>query len=147
MYHRYRRYEISSTLVLVTIPLLGIMACDDAFGPQLEFSPRLDRSQCDLSQEFLLSITNQDAIPSIDDPVFVDHDSPFAEYLAPDDRVIGLLVNEQAYAIPHNVLWFHEIVNFDTDLGPLAITYCPLTGSSIAFSRGETSSRNIRFSA
>lgn len=134
MSHRYR---IRSTVLLVTIALLGITACDNVFGPQPEFSPRLDRNQCDLPQDFLLSIIDQDAIPSIDDPVFVDPDSPFAEYLAPDDRVIGVMVNEQAYAIPHNVLWHHEIVNFDSEIGPLAITYCPLTGSSIAFSRGD----------
>lgn len=130
-------YRIRWILVLLAISTLGIVACDESFGTQPDFSPRLDRSMCDLNQEFLLSITNQDAIPSIDDPVFVTPESPFAEYLAPDDRVIGLLVNEKAYAIPHNVLWFHEIVNFDTDLGPLAITYCPLTGSSMAFSRGD----------
>lgn len=130
-------YGLRWTLVLVATSFLSIAACEESFGPQPGFSPRIDRSMCDLDQEFLLSITNQDAIPSIDDPVFVDPDSPFVEYLAPDDRVIGLLVNEKAYAIPHNVLWFHEIVNFDTDLGPLAITYCPLTGSSMAFSRGD----------
>lgn len=34
--------------------------------------------------------------------------------------------------IPHNVMWRHEIVN----LPEVAVTYCPLTGSTLAFARG-----------
>ena len=51
------------------------------------------------------------------------------------DRVIGIEVGGQYLAIPHNILWWHEIVNFD-DLGVLlSVTYCPLTGSSMVFDR------------
>lgn len=120
---------------MVAFALVALAGCDDAIAPVGESSPRLDRETCDLPDEFFLSITNWDAIPSIEDPVFVDPESPFADYLAEDDRVIGLLVRGRAYAVPHNVLWHHEIVNFDTEIGPIAVTYCPLTGSSIAFNR------------
>lgn len=130
---RYRSWMLLTALV----PIVALPACDDTTAPRTEFYPRLDREECDLPQEFLLSLLDQDAIPSVDDPVFVEADDEFADYLAPDDRVIGLTVRGQAYAVPHNVLWHHEIVNFDSEIGPIAITYCPLTGSSMAFNRAD----------
>ncbi|MFW6201279.1 MAG: DUF3179 domain-containing protein [Gemmatimonadota bacterium] len=80
----------------------------------------------------------KDGIPALSDPDFVGRIGPDAErsaYLADDDRVIGLLVDGEALAIPHNILWFHEIVNLDRGDRRLAVTYCPLTGSSLAFDR------------
>ena len=45
----------------------------------------------------------------------------------------------EPYAVPLNVLRYHEIVNatFETDGGllDLAVTHCPLTGSSMVFDR------------
>ena len=54
-------------------------------------------------------------------------------YLLPTDRVIGLNLPTGYLAVPHNILWWHEIVNF-SDFN-LAVTYCPLTGSSMVFHR------------
>ena len=76
--------------------------------------------------------SGRDAIPSLTDPNLVAADHPWADYLLPTDRVIGSKVGSEYLAFPHNVLWWHEIVNM-SDLG-LAITYCPLTGSSMVFS-------------
>ena len=56
-----------------------------------------------------------------------------AEYLLPSDRVIGIEIDGEYLAFPHNILWYHEIVNMD-ELG-LAVTYCPFTGSSMVFHR------------
>lgn len=49
--------------------------------------------------------------------------------------MIGLVVDGQPIAVPHNILWWHEIINFNFDGIRLAVTYCPLTGSSLAFDR------------
>lgn len=84
-----------------------------------------------------------DGIPSLDtDEVeFVRAQEADAQYLNEtpgfdDPRVIGLLVDGHAYAIPHNILWWHEILNLDLpDGGQVAVTYCPLTGSSLVFDR------------
>ena len=65
----------------------------------------------------------------------MDANSPFVDFLLPTDRVIGLEIDGEYLAVPHNILWWHEIANFD-DLG-LAVTYCPLTGSSMVFHRGN----------
>lgn len=80
-----------------------------------------------------------DCIPSIDnispgDDRLVEAEA--ANSLADSNRVIGLVVGGQALAVPHSVLWTHEIVNLDDWGGrSLAVTYCPLTGSSLAFDR------------
>jgi hypothetical protein len=59
---------------------------------------------------------------------------PNTDYLLGTDRVIGIEITGEYIAIPHNILWWHEIENFN-DLG-LAVTYFPLTGSSMVFDRG-----------
>ena len=80
----------------------------------------------------------RDGIPALTDPEFVAADDDLASYLVPTDRVIGLhLVNEYV-AIPHNILWHHEIANLDAY--DLAVTYCPFTGSSMVFQRSSVES-------
>ena len=58
------------------------------------------------------------------------------DYLLDTDRVIGFLVDGEAWATPHNVGWWHEIMNLDFPEGlQVAVTDRPLTGSSLAFNR------------
>jgi hypothetical protein len=58
-----------------------------------------------------------------------------AGYLRDEDRVIGVAVDDEVVAIPINILWWHEIVNLELGSRTLAVTHCPLTGSSLAFDR------------
>lgn len=76
-----------------------------------------------------------DGIPALENPRLVGASDPEAGYLADGDRVMGLLVDGQAIAVPLNIQWWHEIVNLDVGDERLAITHCPLTGSSLVFSR------------
>jgi hypothetical protein len=46
-------------------------------------------------------------------------------------RVVGLIVDGMPVGVPHNILWWHEIVNLDVGGRRLAVTYCPLTGSPL----------------
>lgn len=77
----------------------------------------------------------RDGIPSLTNPTFVEAGHEDASYLRPDDRVIGLHLGDEVLAIPHNILWWHEIVNLDRDGHSVAVTYCPLTGTALAFDR------------
>ena len=89
-----------------------------------------------LCQEFQVELIRgapKDGIPALTDPELVAPDSPWVDFLLPTDRVIGIEVDGEYLAVPHNILWYHEIANFD-DYG-LAVTYCPLTGSSMVFRR------------
>ncbi len=79
----------------------------------------------------------RDGIPSIDDPAFVDADEA-DEALDPGDPVFGVVEGDDARAYTQNVLVWHEIVNDVVGGTPLAITYCPLTGTAMGFERGET---------
>lgn len=77
----------------------------------------------------------RDGIPALTDPRLVPASDPEADYLLPDDRVLGIRIGEELVAVPHNILWWHEIVNFNRGGLALAVTYCPLTGSSLVFDR------------
>ena len=77
----------------------------------------------------------KDGIPALTDPSLVGPEADEASYLADTSRVIGLLGGDAPLAVPHNILWSHEIVNLTWGDRPLAVTYCPLTGSSLAFDR------------
>ena len=76
----------------------------------------------------------KDGIPSIDDPKFI---SVAAADKAIKDNELVLARNYKGVkrVYPLQIMVWHEIVN-DTVAGtPLAITYCPLCGSGIAFER------------
>lgn len=75
----------------------------------------------------------RDCIPAIDQPRFVA--AAKASQLAADDLIIGVAVAGVVRAYPTFILNHHEIVN-DTVAGtPVAITWCPLCGSALAFER------------
>jgi len=67
----------------------------------------------------------------------VGADDGALSFLQDSDRVVGFVVEGRAYAVPHNILWWHEIVNLDVAGRKLAITLCPLTGSSLGFDRSS----------
>ena len=100
-----------------------------------------DSNRCQLDPEFFFSTgVVRDGIPALSQPAFLpgDHEG-LGTFLEPSDRVVGFVVNGSAFAVPHNILWYHEIANLSlpTPEGQvdLAVTYCPLTGSALVFDR------------
>jgi len=76
----------------------------------------------------------RDCIPSIDEPRYVDAEAAEV-WLESDDLVLAMVHDGIARAWPIHILDRHEIVN-DTIAGdPVAITWCPLCGSGVAFDR------------
>jgi hypothetical protein len=112
------------------LAIVGVSACGD--GGTLPGG--VMTALCQELQDELISGAVKDGIPALTDPDLVSVGDPKADYLLGTDRVIGLEIAGEYVAIPHNILWWHEIVNFN-DVG-LAVTYCPLTGSSMVFHRG-----------
>ncbi|MEW8561558.1 MAG: DUF3179 domain-containing protein [Candidatus Thiodiazotropha sp.] len=84
----------------------------------------------------------KDGIPAIDRPKFISAHK--VDYLAPDDRVLGLSYNGQVKAYPIAIMNWHEIVNDRFGSEPVAITFCPLCGSGIAF-KSEQNNRPLSF--
>lgn len=77
----------------------------------------------------------RDCIPSIDQPVYVPTSE--VDYLRDDDLVMTLTHNGITRAYPTRILDRHEIVNDMFSADPVAITYCPLCGSGLAFDRRQ----------
>lgn len=76
----------------------------------------------------------RDGIPSIDAPQFVDPAGAEA-WLADNEPVIALILNEEARAYPLQILTYHEIVNDVVGGVPVIVTFCPLCNSAIVFER------------
>jgi hypothetical protein len=72
----------------------------------------------------------RDGIPALTNPVVVSAGEADA-FLAPGALVLGVVENGEARAYPHNVLWWHEIINDELGGIPIVVSYCPLTGSGM----------------
>jgi hypothetical protein len=75
----------------------------------------------------------RDCIPSIDQPQFLKTGQ--VDFLDEDDIVISLTWSGETRAYPTRILDRHEIVNDNFGNTPIAVTYCPLCGSGLAFIR------------
>lgn len=74
-----------------------------------------------------------DGIPSVDDPQFARAE----DVRLPDcARVFGVDLAGDVRAYPQRVLVQHEITNDVVGGEPVAVTYCPLTGTAQGFYRG-----------
>ena len=100
----------------------AVQSCDTANEENAEVTGTwtIDKS------EVISGGVPKDGIPSVDRPQY----SPAMEnlsFLNPDERVIGVVFNNQAYAFPESVLDWHEIINADG----FTVSYCPLTGTAV----------------
>jgi hypothetical protein len=116
---------------LVAASALLLVACD-GLGPSGDDLP----DDCSIPASLIFDGgPGKDGIPALTDPRLVGPADPGASYLLPDDRVIGLDLAGEQLAVPLNILWWHEIVNMRVGGRTLAVTHCPLTGSSLVFDR------------
>lgn len=113
-----------------------MIACDGA--PPAGLAPLGSDGEifCSIPEDQItLGGPGKDGIPALTDPMMTAVGTAGADYLGPDERVIGIMIEGQAFAVPHRILWWHEIMNLNVGSTRLAVTYCPLTGSSLAFDR------------
>lgn len=75
-----------------------------------------------------------DGIPSIDAPSFVDV-ADNLDIIGDSEPIIAVEINGDARAYPARIMIWHEIVNDTVGGVPVAVTYCPLCNSAIAFVR------------
>ena len=74
-----------------------------------------------------------DGIPALDDPAF--EDASDVDWLEDTEPVLGVSVEGEDRAYPVRILIWHEIVNDTIGGRPVAVTYCPLCDSALAFDR------------
>ncbi len=93
-----------------------------------------DLSQCIVPTETLMSGgPPKDGIPALTNPKRIR--SNRAKYLEPNDRVIGVMIGNEAVAYPIRILNYHECVNDVVGGRAIAVTYCPLCDSAFVFDR------------
>jgi uncharacterized protein DUF3179 len=122
----------ASSLLAIVASAVSTAACGDdptGFAEVPEIS-------CSIPSEAILSGQRKDGIPALTNPELAFVGEEGTEYLREDDRVIGIVLDGQPIAIPLNIMWWHEIVNLDGTEADIAVSHCPLTGSSLAFDRG-----------
>ena len=109
--------------------LSGIVGCD-----------LLSSDSADVSGEWLIPKDQifdggpgKDGIPALTNPQFAAASA--TSYLNDDDLVILIKLNNEIKVYPHPILDWHEIINDGIGNDKFTITYCPLTGSGLAWNR------------
>jgi hypothetical protein len=93
--------------------------------------------------EFMGGGPPKDGIPSIDDPKFVSVEEA-DEFLDVREPVAVVEIAGEVRGYPLQILTWHEIVNDEIAGEPVAVTYCPLCNSTVAFRR-EIGSEAVEF--
>ena len=83
--------------------------------------------------EIAIGCSGADCIPALTDPDFVSPGAAGAGYLRDDDIVMGIVINGEPRAYPHNIGWWHEIINDTAGDESVIVTLCPLTGTGMVF--------------
>jgi len=128
---------VLATAALAIVALAGCTS-EESVTPQIErrvvdvsgFDFLLPCPVSDFFTDYLFASNSpRDGIPSIDNPRFSDVAD--VTWLADDDRVLGVIFEGQAFAIPIRIMVWHEVVNITNSSGKAAVTYCPLTLTGI----------------
>lgn len=85
-------------------------------------------------EDLLQGCFGKDCIPSIDNPIF-EAAIQADKWLQPNDRVFAINYGGILKAYPQRIMNWHEIVNDEINGAPVAVTFCPLCGSALAFER------------
>ncbi len=133
--------SIRSATQRTTAPLAGLTPATCTLLPPetppefatVEFKTDF-RKHCVHYDEILSGGPPKDGIPALDAPRFVTVSQADA-WLKPDEPVISFQVGSDARAYPIQILIWHEIVNDTVGEVPVAVTFCPLCNTAIAFER------------
>lgn len=132
-------------LTLSLLLLLGLLFTSCANSTDAQVGPagsnervrgwrtNVSKRSIDLS-EIVRGGPPKDGIPAIDRPRFVSVDEA-RRWLGHKEPVINLELDGEARAYPLQVLVWHELINDEIRGIPVAVTFCPLCYSAIAFDR------------
>ena len=135
---------------LALILALGLAACADAQEATERALPGFEtntaRRTIELS-ELQAGGPPKGGIPAIDAPRFVPQ-AAAAGWLAAREPVVLLRHGGEAKVYPLQILTWHEVVNDSLGGDPVAVTFCPLCYSAVAFDRrvgAEGEARTLSF--
>lgn len=73
-----------------------------------------------------------DGVGALTDPKMIPA-SLAAQYLTPDELVLGVEINGDERAYPLRILDWHEVINDVVGRVPVAVAYCPLCGTGVMY--------------
>ncbi len=91
------------------------------------------------SSEIVRGGPPRDGIPALTEPKFTS--AAEGGFLSSDARVLGIERHGVAKAYPIAILNWHEVVNDEIGGEAIAVTYCPLCGSGMAYQAALAGSR------
>lgn len=94
-------------------------------------------------EELISGGVPRDGIPPIDYPAYVDIHQGDTWY-EPQEPVIQVSVDNVTRAYPLQVMTWHEIVNTEFGDTSVAVTFCPLCNSAVAFDRDVDGLETLR---
>ena len=121
--------DLKSSLVSI---LLGTTAISALPAQQSAF--RTDFTSHVVPLDELVMAIPRDAIPAIDEPVFVTG-AEAGSWLSDREPVAVVRVEDEVAVYPLQILIWHEIVNDVVGGQPVAVTFCPLCNTTLAFDR------------
>lgn len=143
---RNQRYKTMTASILLGLLLLGQSVFPEVGEQPRPGNPRgyetdilletFDYGPKDIDAEInrvYQGCAARDCIPSIDQPRFQAAND--VDFLDSDDLVLSVSLGGDTRAYPTRILDRHEIVNDRFAETPVAVTYCPLCGSGLAFVR------------
>ncbi len=76
----------------------------------------------------------RDGIPAINDPIFVSvSEAETKGWVSEGGLIDGIATSNESRAYPRSITVWHEIVNDVIGGVPTSLTFCPLTGSAVAY--------------
>lgn len=131
-----KRMRFRSNISMAILTAVMFFSCSREQEPFR--SERPDSSVWLLPKEEVIDAgVGKDGIPSVDAPQFSSPAEIVEKFddAFDNDLILGIEHDGEIRAYPVPMLNWHEIVNDDVNGLPLAITYCPLTGTGIGWSR------------
>ncbi|MEQ9403062.1 MAG: DUF3179 domain-containing (seleno)protein [Cyclobacteriaceae bacterium] len=137
-------------LLFLSATLFFLSECSDETGgfDDVENVENSNGEQCKVTNGWLIAAndvvgggTGKDGIPSLESPKYVSISE--VDFLEENDLAVGVEINGQVKVFPHRILDRHEIVNDHIGDTFFSLTFCPLTGSSVAINREENSSVGV----
>ncbi|MCK5369545.1 MAG: DUF3179 domain-containing protein [Cyclobacteriaceae bacterium] len=94
-----------------------------------------------IDKNFVFSGSIKDGIKSIDNPIFISAtskefiDNDFYKSLDGEDLLTAVQIGNDIHLYPHKIMEYHEVVNDKIGDQYIAMSFCPLTGTSRAWNR------------
>ena len=128
LYDRARSDRIAFDLLL--IPQMYFTNIEDEEFPVYGSFPR---------SQIVSGGVKIDDIAALTNPALVSPDE--ISTLSENSLITGVTIDGESRAYPHNLLWWHEIINDTVNGRQISVTYCPLTSTGLVFDTETPSDR------